>query len=69
MKKFLLGVGFEEHHIRILTDDQVGTEWMPTRDNIIKNLKWLIHGAKKNDRYMTLIDFITALDNVTHFRS
>lgn len=54
MKKFLLGVGFKEDHIRVLTDDQVGTEWMPTRDNIIENLKWLIHGAKKNDRYALL---------------
>ncbi|KAF9965530.1 Ca(2+)-dependent cysteine protease, partial [Mortierella alpina] len=51
MKKFLLSVGFEEHHIRVLTDDQVGTQWMPTKANIIENLKWLIHGAKKNDSY------------------
>ncbi|KAG9323680.1 hypothetical protein KVV02_002976 [Mortierella alpina] len=51
MKRFLLGVGFEEQHIRLLTDDQKGTQWMPTRDNIIENLKWLIHDAKKNDSY------------------
>ncbi|KAF9565800.1 Ca(2+)-dependent cysteine protease [Mortierella alpina] len=51
MKRFLLGVGFEEQNIRSLTDDQVGTPWMPTRDNIIENLKWLIHDAKKNDSY------------------
>ncbi|KAF9115558.1 Ca(2+)-dependent cysteine protease [Mortierella sp. AM989] len=51
MKRFLLQVGFKEEHIRILTDDQVGTKWMPTRDNIIQNLSWLIHDAKKNDSY------------------
>ncbi|KAF9408710.1 Ca(2+)-dependent cysteine protease [Podila epigama] len=51
MKKFLLGVGFKEENIRVLTDDQVGTEWMPTRDNIFENLRWLIHDAKKNDSY------------------
>lgn len=52
MKKFLLGVGFAEENIRILTDDQVGTKWMPTRENIFHQLKWLIHDAKKNDSYV-----------------
>ncbi|KAI7818186.1 peptidase C14 [Gamsiella multidivaricata] len=51
MKKFLNTVGFQDEHIRVLTDDQVGTEWMPTKENIIRNLKWLIRDAKKNDSY------------------
>ncbi|KAF9381195.1 Ca(2+)-dependent cysteine protease [Podila verticillata] len=51
MKRFLLSVGFEEENIRVLTDDQVGTERMPTRDNIFHHLKWLIQDAKKNDSY------------------
>lgn len=49
MKTFLLDVGFQEENIRVLTDDQVGTEWMPTRDNILQNLTWLIHDAKEGD--------------------
>ncbi|KAG0355257.1 Ca(2+)-dependent cysteine protease [Podila minutissima] len=53
MKKFLLrpDVGFAEENIRVLTDDQVGTEWMPTRENIFRQLKWLIQDAKENDSY------------------
>ncbi|KAF9311600.1 Ca(2+)-dependent cysteine protease [Podila horticola] len=51
MKTFLLDVGFQEENIRVLTDDQVGTEWMPTRDNILQNLTWLIHDAKEGDSY------------------
>ncbi|KAI1315728.1 Ca(2+)-dependent cysteine protease [Mortierella claussenii] len=51
MKTFLLGVGYQEENIRILTDDQVGTRWMPTRENIFHNLQWLVRDAKKNDSY------------------
>ncbi|KAG0278950.1 Ca(2+)-dependent cysteine protease [Linnemannia exigua] len=51
MKGFLQDRGFEEDKIHILTDDQVGTRWMPTRENILANLKWLITDAKKNDSY------------------
>ncbi|KAG0322198.1 Ca(2+)-dependent cysteine protease [Linnemannia gamsii] len=51
MKGFLQDRGFEDDKIRILTDDQVGTCWMPTRENILENLKWLIRDAKKNDSY------------------
>ncbi|KAF9903419.1 Ca(2+)-dependent cysteine protease [Linnemannia zychae] len=51
MKGFLEDRGFSEDKIRILTDDQVGTQWMPTRENILKNLQWLIRDAKKNDSY------------------
>ncbi|KAF9205291.1 Ca(2+)-dependent cysteine protease [Haplosporangium sp. Z 27] len=52
MKDFLLDVAkFPQENIRVLTDDQVGTAWMPTRENIINNLKWLIHDAKQNDSY------------------
>jgi len=49
MKDFLLDRNFENDNIRILTDDQVGTRWMPTRENIFHNLRWLIKDAKKND--------------------
>ncbi|KAG0378931.1 Ca(2+)-dependent cysteine protease [Mortierella sp. AD032] len=51
MKGFLQDRGFDEDKIHILTDDQVGTRWMPTRENIFENLKWLIRDAKKNDSY------------------
>ncbi|KAF9138320.1 Ca(2+)-dependent cysteine protease, partial [Mortierella sp. GBA39] len=51
MKGFLQDRGFTDDKIRILTDDQVGTQWMPTRENILHNLQWLIRDAKKNDSY------------------
>ncbi|KAF9438349.1 Ca(2+)-dependent cysteine protease [Entomortierella beljakovae] len=51
MKKFLLEQGFPEENIRVLTDDQAGTELSPTKANIIRNLKWLIHDAQKNDSF------------------
>ncbi|KAF9901663.1 Ca(2+)-dependent cysteine protease [Linnemannia zychae] len=43
--------GFKDENIRTLTDDQVGTCWMPTRENMLHNFKWLIQDAKKNDSY------------------
>ncbi|KAF9975242.1 Ca(2+)-dependent cysteine protease [Actinomortierella ambigua] len=51
MKQFLLESGFQEENIRVLTDDQVGTEFMPTRENILRHLRWLVADAKKNDSY------------------
>ncbi|KAG0014562.1 Ca(2+)-dependent cysteine protease [Entomortierella chlamydospora] len=51
MKTFLLENKFKEENIRVLTDDQVGTQWMPTKANIMRNLEWLIHDAKMNDSY------------------
>ncbi|KAF9927324.1 Ca(2+)-dependent cysteine protease [Linnemannia zychae] len=51
MKAFLETKGFDDSKIRILTDDQVGTRWMPTREHILENLKWLIHDPKENDSY------------------
>jgi len=68
MKKFLLSVGFAEENIHVLTDDQVGTQWMPTRDNIIRELKWLIRDAKKNDSYVTRLSFLDKKENVLHLR-
>jgi hypothetical protein len=55
MKGFLQDRGFEDDKIRILTDDQVGTCWMPTREKILENLKWLIRDAKKNDSYVSAL--------------
>lgn len=49
MKTFLLSQGFKEENIRILTDDPAGKSGIPTRENMINSLKWLIHDAKKND--------------------
>ncbi|KAF9339083.1 Ca(2+)-dependent cysteine protease [Linnemannia elongata] len=51
MKGFLQDREFKDDKIRILTDDQIGTRWMPTRENILHNLQWLIRDAKKNDSY------------------
>ncbi|KAF9295750.1 Ca(2+)-dependent cysteine protease [Linnemannia elongata] len=51
MKGFLQDREFKDDKIRILTDDQIGTRWMPTRENILHNLQWLIRDAKENDSY------------------
>ncbi|KAG0066934.1 Ca(2+)-dependent cysteine protease [Linnemannia elongata] len=51
MKGFLEGRGFKNENIRILTDDQVGTCWMPTRENMLHNLMWLVRNARQNDSY------------------
>ncbi|KAF9279050.1 Ca(2+)-dependent cysteine protease [Linnemannia elongata] len=51
MKGFLEGRGFKDENIRILTDDQVGTCWMPTRENMLHNLMWLVRDARENDSY------------------
>ncbi|KAF9345376.1 Ca(2+)-dependent cysteine protease [Mortierella sp. NVP85] len=50
MKAFLLEKGFKEENIRVLTDaGQHNAKLMPTRDNILHHLKWLVHDPKKND--------------------
>ncbi|KAG0270261.1 Ca(2+)-dependent cysteine protease [Actinomortierella ambigua] len=51
MKEFLLDSGFKNENIRVLTDDQVGTEFMPTKENILRNLRWLVADAETNDSY------------------
>jgi hypothetical protein len=33
----------------ILTDDQTDPKFIPTKQNILKAMKWLVHDAKEND--------------------
>ncbi|RGB33249.1 caspase domain-containing protein [Rhizophagus diaphanus] len=53
IKKFLTGhYGFEESNMKILTDEQSpNSELFPTRENIIKAIKWLVHDPQENDSY------------------
>ncbi|KAL1762227.1 caspase domain-containing protein [Schizophyllum commune] len=42
--------GFEEANIRVLTDEDTTTADMkPTRDNILKAMRWLLEGAQQDD--------------------
>jgi peroxiredoxin len=49
MKTFLLEQGFKDENIHVLTDDPVGSHGLPTRENMLNHLKWLIHDAQRND--------------------
>ncbi|PVV04937.1 hypothetical protein BB560_000546 [Smittium megazygosporum] len=52
MKKFLIDhFRFKESDMIILTDDQTNPKRIPTRENILKAMKWLVHDAKKNDSF------------------
>ncbi|WWC85156.1 uncharacterized protein L201_000013 [Kwoniella dendrophila CBS 6074] len=41
--------GYRPADIVILTDDSNDPRTMPTRDNIIKGMKWLVQGAQRDD--------------------
>ncbi|ORX92922.1 metacaspase [Basidiobolus meristosporus CBS 931.73] len=41
--------GFSEQNSVILTDDQQDPSKIPTRDNIIRGLRWLVEGASMGD--------------------
>ncbi|KAL1717523.1 caspase domain-containing protein [Schizophyllum commune] len=42
--------GFEEANIRVLTDDETTpAHRKPTRDNILKAMRWLLEGAQQDD--------------------
>ncbi|CAG8513131.1 1060_t:CDS:2 [Funneliformis mosseae] len=52
MKSFLIELyGFREEDMVILTDNQKDKQRIPTKDNILKAMKWLVHDAKPNDSY------------------
>ncbi|KAJ1907744.1 Ca(2+)-dependent cysteine protease [Coemansia sp. IMI 209127] len=53
MKKFIMEhFGFREDDMVILTDDQRDNKRrMPTHDNIIKAMKWLVSDARMNDSF------------------
>jgi len=35
--------------MKVLTDDQLDPELIPTRENIIKAIKWLVRDPQPND--------------------
>ncbi|KIR50919.1 metacaspase-1 [Cryptococcus gattii Ru294] len=41
--------GYQLYDIVMLTDDMNDARTMPTRDNIIKAMKWLVDGAQRDD--------------------
>jgi len=52
IKKFITeNYGFEESNMKVLTDDQTDPEFIPTRENMIKAIKWLVHDPQENDSY------------------
>lgn len=53
IKEFLTGhYGFEESHMKILTDEQQpDSELFPTRENIVNAIKWLVHDPQENDSF------------------
>ncbi|KAJ1675923.1 Ca(2+)-dependent cysteine protease [Spiromyces aspiralis] len=52
MKRFLIEhFRFRESDMVILTDDQDNPKRIPTRDNILRAMKWLVDGAHMNDSF------------------
>jgi len=50
VKAFLLTKGYEEKNMRVLIDDEGGDpNLMPTRENMIAGMKWLVAGAAEDD--------------------
>lgn len=50
MKDFITTMyGFDEEDMVILTDDQEEEKFMPTRENILAAMKWLVHDAEPDD--------------------
>ncbi|PVV04972.1 hypothetical protein BB560_000509 [Smittium megazygosporum] len=52
MKKFIIErFNFREEDMILLTDDQQNPNRIPTRDNLLKAMKWLVHDARPNDSF------------------
>ncbi|KAI8080242.1 caspase domain-containing protein [Gilbertella persicaria] len=52
MKQFLTeGHGFREDDMVILTDDQSDPKFIPTKQNILSAMQWLVNGARENDSF------------------
>lgn len=49
VKNLIMGRGFHESDMVILTDDQRDPRYQPTRENIIQGMLWLVDGARPND--------------------
>ncbi|OLY77739.1 Metacaspase-1 [Smittium mucronatum] len=52
MKKLIIDhFKFKKADMVILTDDQTDPKRIPTRENILKAMKWLVSGAQRNDSF------------------
>lgn len=50
IKKFITSLyDFQEEDIVVLTDDQEEEKFIPTRNNIIAGMQWLVHDAQPDD--------------------
>lgn len=49
VRNFLLQHGYQQDDMVILTDDQQNPRSIPTRDNILRAMRWLVEGAQTND--------------------
>ncbi|KAI7897835.1 caspase domain-containing protein [Cokeromyces recurvatus] len=52
LEQFLISLyGFKKEDMVILTDDQSDPKFIPTKQNIISAMQWLVHDAKENDSF------------------
>ena len=49
MQNFLAKYGFTGQNVRVLTDDLNDASRQPTRANILRDLRWLVQGARPGD--------------------
>jgi hypothetical protein len=53
MKDFLITLyGFRQDDMVILTDDQSNPQNIPTKQNMIRAMQWLVHDSRPNDSYV-----------------
>ncbi|KAI9485370.1 MAG: caspase domain-containing protein [Benjaminiella poitrasii] len=52
VKQFLISLfNFKEEDMVVLTDDQSDPKFIPTKQNIISAMQWLVHDARENDSF------------------
>ncbi|KAG2184262.1 hypothetical protein INT44_009277 [Umbelopsis vinacea] len=52
VKSFLISMyGFRQEDMVVLTDDQRDPKFVPTKQNIISGMQWLVHDARPNDSF------------------
>ncbi|KAI9023752.1 caspase domain-containing protein [Phycomyces nitens] len=52
LKEFLISLyGFKEEDMVILTDDKTDERFIPTKQNIISGMQWLVRDARPNDSF------------------
>ncbi|KAG0787874.1 hypothetical protein G6F57_007780 [Rhizopus arrhizus] len=52
VKEFLITLhNFRAEDMVILTDDQTDSKFLPTKQNILSAMRWLVNGARENDSF------------------